>query len=87
MDESELVVGAFYWAIPANDPDIVYRWEYHCQPVRFWGRNEAGDAMWQCIGMRDVSEWPMRWIGPRLISPFGDEDERMTKGNKCEPTL
>lgn len=81
-DESDLIVGAFYWAMPVNDPDLVEKWEYYCQPVRFWGRSETGEPLWQSIVSGDEpNDYGMRWIGPRIISPMGDEDERIALGN------
>lgn len=82
-EEADLIVGAFYWAMPTLDPDNRECWEYFCQPMRFHGKNEDGNLMWHCIAFADPSDWPMRWIGPRIESPLGDEADRMALGNRA----
>lgn len=80
-DEADLIVGAFYWVQPALDPDRAQEWEYFAQPARFYGRDEHGRLLWQCINQDDWTDWTMRWIGPRIVSPLGDEDDRLAKEN------
>lgn len=79
-DRDDLVPGAFYWAMPALDPDRRQEWEYFTQPVRFVGRDETGEPIWQCIGMDGMTDWSMRYIGPRIISP-DSEEQRIAVGN------
>ena len=80
-----LLVGAFYWVQPTLDPDRAMEWEYYTQPARFYGYSENGDALWQCIGMEDPSNWPMCWVGPRIEAP-SDEAERIAVQNEPPAT-
>lgn len=80
-ERDDLIVGAFYWVMPANDPDLVEAWEFYTQPARFHGRDAVtGELRWQYIGVEGPSTWSARFIGPRIVSPEG-EDERISKGN------
>lgn len=79
--EYDLVPGAFYWIMPADDPDTVSEWEHYVQPARFVGVDSGGNLVWNWLAVDDSSTWPVRWIGPRIISPFGDENRRMACGN------
>lgn len=79
--EDELVVGAFYWAMPVLDPDREFDWEFFPQPVRFVGRDNDGNPLWQCINLSGVSDWPMRYIGERLIEPTSEEKRLLVANN------
>ena len=69
-EETELEVGAFYWVIPANDPDTENEWEKHVQPARFYGRaDDDGRLFWNCLNIQDPSDWPMKWIGDKIVVP------------------
>jgi hypothetical protein len=63
----ERMVGHYYWAIPANDPDSTETWESEEQPARLAGLDEWGEPnAWQWLGVDGVSDWPAIWIGPEV---------------------
>lgn len=66
-DESDLKEGSFYWALPVLDPDTDKAWVNEYQPARFAGRREDGTLLWDCLGLEETSDWPMRWIGPEIM--------------------
>lgn len=69
LTDPELVVGRFYWVIPALDVDTDLPWEKEQQPARYAGKNAAGEDLWHCLNLEDPSDWPMRWIGPEIALP------------------
>jgi hypothetical protein len=68
-EEANLIVGRFYWVIPAFDPDTDADWETSVQPARFAGTNAAGELLWNCLTIDGNSSWPMRWIGGEITPP------------------
>jgi hypothetical protein len=69
-DRADLVVGAFYWVLPVFDPDTDLDWQNEVQPAsRLAGRSDDGSLLWDCIGLDEPSDWTMRWIGERIVSP------------------
>ena len=79
-ERSTLIPGAFYWVVPALDPDADFAWERCTQPARFVGFDAEGREMWNWLGIEGVATWPAIWIGPQLISPMADELERRSLG-------
>lgn len=63
VDTANLVEGAFYWVLIVYDPDAA-AWENELMPARY-----AGNERWNFIGEEDVSDWPVRLIGPRIDNP------------------
>jgi hypothetical protein len=70
-DEADLEIGEFYWVLPVLDPDTNEAWERDDQPARFAGRREDGTLLWHCLNVEadGPSDWPMRWIGPKIERP------------------
>ena len=67
--KSELVSGAFYWVVPTLDPDTDEEWELEKQPARFIDHEGECGERWHCLNIDGPSEWPMRWVGPRIEEP------------------
>lgn len=64
----DLIVGQFYWVLPANDPDEDMGPLQAEQPALFVGW--LGDQeQWVCLGVERVSDWPMKWVGPAIEPP------------------
>jgi len=59
----QLKPGAFYWALPAFDPDTDEEWVNQPQPARY-----EGDSRWTWLGSEN-EEWPARWVGPEIVQP------------------
>src|SRR5262245_50608973 len=64
--ERELRYGAFYWVLPVFDPDGDDEWGNKEQPARYGGTNDAGQQLWNYIGVDGYSDWPVRWIGEEI---------------------
>jgi hypothetical protein len=62
MTEDDLIVGHFYWVMPALDVDRLDEWEAAIQPARFAGRRDDGQLLWHCLNIDGPSDWPMRLI-------------------------
>lgn len=60
-DTENLIEGAFYWVLIAIDPDAKYDWENERMPARY-----NGNGRWCYLGMKEVSDWPVRWVGERI---------------------
>lgn len=58
---SNLIPGAFYWVKIALDPDAA-EWENKEMPARY-----AGNGKWHYLGMEDESDWPVRWVGNKIV--------------------
>lgn len=66
--QEKLIVGRFYWVVPAFDPDTDAEWESEMQPARYAGKDANGNLLWNCLGVDGVSDWPMRWIGGEVAN-------------------
>jgi hypothetical protein len=66
----DLVVGAFYWVVPANDPDEDIEQLTDTQPALFVGYSESGEQQWICLGLEGLTTWPMKWIGAIIYAPI-----------------
>lgn len=66
MEESNLIIGKFYWVIPVFDPDTDDAWEHDQQPARFAGRSESGELLWNYLAIDGNSVWSVRWIGEEI---------------------
>lgn len=66
-EETGLIAGRFYWAMPVLDPDTDEEWERHEQPVRFSRYREDSTPLWHCLNVQGESEWPMRWVGSEIV--------------------
>ena len=66
MELSNLEVGAFYWVLIVLDVDFDEgdEWANEAQPARY-----AGDGRWNYLAVEGSSDWPVRWIGPKLVAP------------------
>ena len=58
-----LEVGGFYWVLIALDPDASGAWENERMPARY-----EGNGAWRYLGTEGVSDWPVRWVGPRIVN-------------------
>lgn len=67
-DDKNLREGAFYWIIPAFDPDTDLEWENAVQPARFDGYVD-GEPRWHCLNLDGVSDWPAIYVGPEITPP------------------
>ena len=69
MNTEQLEVGAFYWVLITFDPDSegADEWVNEPMPARY-----AGDGRWTFLGVDDVSDWPVRWVGPKIDKPSLD---------------
>lgn len=56
-----LKVGAFYWVIPAFNPDTDESWNNALQPARY-----EGAGLWSYLGESGVSDWPTIWVGNEI---------------------
>ena len=65
----DLIVGRFYWVMPAFDPDADAEWESEMQPARYAGKDASGNQLWNCLGIDGASDWPMRLIGAEIFAP------------------
>ena len=68
VDVSILKVGSFYWVLPVLDVDTDKEWVNEPQPARFAGRKTDGTGLWDCLGLDETSDWPMRWIGKEIVN-------------------
>lgn len=73
----DLVIGRYYWVIPAPEQDSISPrssgpgmwWHDEIQPSRFDGWNTAGEMLWNFMGIDDTSNWPVLWIGDPIDLP------------------
>lgn len=67
-DESPLIPGAFYWALPVLDvdyDDVDEAWWNEPQPARFGGLDDTGNEVWYWLKTEAI--WPKRWVGKRIV--------------------
>ena len=73
-----LIIGHYYWVIPAPEHDETsprqrgprMGWQDEIQPSRFDGWNARGEMLWNFLGVDDSSTWPVLWIGDRIELPI-----------------
>jgi len=71
-DVNHLVVGAFYWVMPAAGAvDAQGEWQSAMQPARYAGVSREGELLWNFIAVSGCSDWPLMRIGERCIEPPG----------------
>jgi hypothetical protein len=73
FDDRNLIPGAFYWVIPAHDPDTDLVWQNKEQPARFEGYDNNGNDRWFWLGVygeygNGLSDWPAIWVGKEIKS-------------------
>lgn len=56
-------VGQYYWVLIVLDPDAE-DWENEPMPARY-----AGDGMWFTINGNGETNWPVRWVGEKIVKP------------------
>lgn len=79
--QRDLVVGRYYWVIPAPDRETSTTrrrpagmgaradWQDEIQPARFNGWNANGEMCWNFLGTDDSWSWPILWIGDPIELP------------------
>lgn len=80
--QRDLVVGRYYWVIPAPDRETSIGrrrpasmgaradWQDGIQPARFGGWNASGEMCWNFLGTDDSWNWPVLWIGEPIKLPL-----------------
>lgn len=79
--QRDLVVGRYYWVIPAPDRETSTMrrrpvgmgtradWQDEIQPARFNGWIANGEMCWNFLGTDDSWNWPILWIGDPIELP------------------
>lgn len=74
MPKKGLIPRRFYWALPVADPDAVHEWENQEQPAMFWEYDMSGNERWVWLGLDGATNWPARWVGEEIASPYPTPD-------------
>ena len=75
VEQSRLVVGAFYWVKPAPGAlDARGEWQAGMQPARYAGVSSEGEPVWNFLAVGGCSDWPVIKIGDVCIEPPGNVD-------------